>query len=309
MRIRVIVNPKSRNGDEEYIKTTLKEKFAHSLMNIEYTAYPGHATYVARQATKEKVDTVVAVGGDGTVNEVLNGIIGTDVALGIIPTGTANDLASLYRIPTSFESAWKVIAERHLCLADVICVNRRHYVTAGGLGLPSEVTCRANAIKQSGKLGKSLVKMLGSKIYILAVLLELIRRDRKARILHVQWDGNSGTMDTLSLMVDNQPFFGKHFWMSPGAMNDDGLFDVCWIENSKTRAEVLSVLLQVLKGKHLFSPAVQTWRASELTVQSDQPLTFFGDGEIFQNGAQFHIKILPKALSLIVPVNRNECAR
>ena len=285
------------------MREIIQRKFSSHRIEISHTLYPGHATAIAMQSTRKKFDTIVAVGGDGTVNEVLNGIVNSDVLLGIIPTGTANDLASLYQIPSNIESACNVILERHIHQSDLISVNGRYFVTAGGLGLPAEAINKANTIKQNNTVGKLLLKLLGSWIYVLAVLLILSRTQKGRQYVQVHINGNSHVMDTLSLMIDNQPFLGKNFLMTPEAKNDDGLFDICWIKNSKSRMEVFSILLKVLMGKHVDLPTVQSWQAEELFIRSEKALTFFGDGEKFQEDTQFHIRILPKALKILVSVN------
>ena len=304
MKIKVIVNPRSKNGDNKYLKMMLKEKFGQYLVDIEQTAYPRHATEIAQRAVKENVDTIVAVGGDGTVNEVLNSIVGTEVALGIIPTGTANDLASLCHIPKDLPQACEVIFERHLHCADVICVNGWYYVTAGGLGLPCEVVSIANTIKRQGTIGKLLRQILGSKVYILAVLCALFKKARRRTLLNIRCNGSSLVVDSLSLMVNNQPFLGKNFLMSPAAINDDGMFDICLIENFKRRMQILSILIKVITGRHIYSPSVKTWRAKELIVNAEEPLSFIGDGEIIQQGTQFSIQIIPRALRLLTPIQK-----
>ncbi|HEB29626.1 hypothetical protein LCGC14_3070530 [marine sediment metagenome] len=143
-----------------------------------------------------------STGGDWSVNEVLNGIMGSDVAIGIIPTGTANDLASYYRLPCNIEKACDIILKRRIHRADLILVNNRYFITAGGLGFSSEVANIVNTIK-------------------------------------------------------NQPFLGKNFVISPDAVNDDGIFNVCLIKNSKTRAGKLSILIKVLTGRHIYFPSVK----------------------------------------------------
>jgi diacylglycerol kinase (ATP) len=301
MRLKVILNPKSKNGDKRHLQTTIKDKFGHSLIGIDQTAYPGHGTYLAQRATKEKVDTVVAVGGDGTVNEVLNGIVGTEVALGVIPTGTANDFACLYHIPSDVARACDVIREQCLVRADVICVNERYYVTAGGMGFPCEVVSLANRIKLSSLAGKLFSQFLGSKIYLFAALFSLAKKIEKGHFFDVRWDSGSLSVDSLALMVDNQPFLGRNFLMSPEAVNNDGLLDVCLIENSKSRVQILSILMKVLTGSHVNSASVRQWRTPELTIQTERMLPFLGDGELFGQGVEFRIKIVPKCLKAIVP--------
>lgn len=301
MKIQVIINPKSKNGNNYSLVSTLWKKFSHCLVDIQQTYYPKHATDIARKAVKENVDTLVVVGGDGTVNEVLNGIAGTDVALGIIPAGTANDLASHYHIPADAIKACDIILERCVHRTDVICVNGMCYITGGGIGLPCEVANIANRIKRNGRIGRLLVKMLGSNLYILSVLITLMQKCTQQKLLFIKSNGSFFMVDTLSLMVDNQSFLGKNFLMSPGAVNDDGIFDICLIENSKSRMQILLILMKVLTGKHIHFPSVWTWRAGELVVYSQKPLMYFGDGEIFEEGLEFKIKIFPRALNVIVP--------
>lgn len=301
MRIKVIINPKSKSGNHKDLKAVFKEKFARHLLDIEQTAYPQHATHIAGQAAKENVDIVVAVGGDGTVNEVLNGIAGTNVALGIIPTGTANDLATLYKIPADIDRACEVILKRRLKPADLISVNDRYYVTSGGLGFPCQVVRIANKIKHRTLVGKLVARILGSKLYILAVFCAILKKTRTADLLSVQWNGSSIKVDPLWVMISNQAFLGKNFLISPGAVNNDGMFDLCLVENRKNRFQALSIVKKVIAGRHVYSPCVKTWRANELILKSEKPVPFFGDGELFGQKQKFSIKIMPGALKLIVP--------
>ena len=301
MRIKVIINPKSKNGNPGYLKSILKEKLKPYYVDIEETAHHQHATEIAKQTANKNFDTIVAVGGDGTINEVLNGIIGSDMVLGIIPTGTANDLAELYGIPKDPQKACEVILKQHLCNADIIEVNDHYYITAGGLGFPSDIIRISNWMKHRNITGKLLSQLLGSKIYILAVVYALIKKKRGKNFLKVNWNGSSIYSDSLSLMLNNQPFLGKNLLMSPGAVNNDGRFDVCLIGNSRSRFQILSILLKVIFGKHVSSSSISTWQSNNLVVSSQKPQTFFGDGEIIEQRTQFNIRVLPEALRIIVP--------
>jgi len=301
MKIKVIINPKSKKGNARYIKMMLIEKFAHFLVDMEQTSHPQHATEIARQSLFEKFDTIIAVGGDGTVNEVLNGIAGTNVALGIIPAGTANDLASFYHIPANICKACEVIQARHLQSVDVISVNGKKYITSGGIGLPSEVISVTNLLKHYGAIGKLLKQVLGSKLYILAILCNLVKKIRRRNLLKIRSNGYSLMADSLSLMVSNQPFLGKYLQMSPEAVNNDGRFDICLIDNLKRRIEILKILIKLIEGKHIYSNSVKTWSSEELLVSTEIPMKFFGDGEFLENASEFRVKIFPRALNLIVP--------
>ena len=300
MKTLIILNPKSKAGSSKKLESLLKEKFSNSDVEFMKTAYPGHATDLARRAVREQADTVVAVGGDGTVNEVLNGIVGSPIALGIIPTGTANDLATYYRLPRNIEKACDIILKRQIHRADLILVNNRYFITAGGLGFPSDVASIATSIKSRSAAGRLFGRILSSKLYIIASLLAVFKA-KNQNLLKVRWNGSSLISDALSLTVNNQPFLGKNFVISPEAVNDDGIFDVCLIKNSKTRVGILSILIKVLAGSHIYSSSVKMWRTDTLIVEADSPKTFLNDGEFLQKSKEFKIHVAPLALNVIVP--------
>ncbi len=301
MKIKVILNPRSMNGMNPFLEAILRERFGNAIVGIERTVHPHHATAAVNRAIKEGVDTIVAAGGDGTVNGILNALVGADIALGILPTGTANDLATLYQIPSDLHKACQVILKRRLHRADLIRVNKRHYITAGGLGLPSKIVQFANTAKQHRETCRGIYQMLGSKLYFFAALYMLLKEGPQHDRLRIRWNGGSLDAQALSLMVSNQSFAGKYFIMSPAACNDDGLFDVCLIENSNRRTSIFSTFLKVLAGRHVNSQGVKLWRAAELIVDAEEPVSFFGDGELISRATHFKIKILPGALNDIVP--------
>ena len=303
MPIKVILNAQSKNGSDRHLVSTLKERLASLLVGIERTSCREQAIDSARRAANAGVDTIVAVGGDGTVNGVINAIAGTDVALGIVPTGTANDLASHYAIPKKVSEACDTILERRVRRADLISVNGWYYGTAGGLGLPCKIAEIANDLKRQNA-GKRMRLKLGSIIYVLAATSALARGRHPRNLLTIRWDNRSFVTDAVALMVNNQAFAGKRFFLSPGALNDDGAFDVCLIERPESRAQILFIALKSLFGRHVDSPHVKSWRASELVVEAEEPATFFGDGELFDRTCDFRIKIVPRALSILTPERR-----
>lgn len=302
MKMLVVINPRAKNGRSEQIKAIIHQQFAPFIAGvIEHSSVEEMNEDLQQRLDAEKIDIVTAVGGDGTINAVLNIIAGRDVALGIIPAGTANDLANLYQIPADPEKACEIIRYGKDCQADVISVNGWCYVTAGGFGMASDVSHRANELKRRAYFGKLLLRLLGSRIYVLATLMSLFRKDAHRYPVTVRCNGAVADWDSLFLMIDNQHFLGSHFQMTPQAKNNDGRFDVCLIESLRSRLGILSVILQVLKGRHIYSPQTHLWQESELTVQTKEPLTFFADGETLPPARTFNIKLLPSALNVIVP--------
>ncbi len=303
MKTMVILNPKSRAGSDPGMETVLRAKFPAPDGQMAKTCHPGHATEIARRAVREGVDRIVIAGGDGTIHEVINGMIGSAVRLAVIPAGTANDLASYFSSLTDVGSACDAIQNGTVRPTDVIQVNDRYYITAGGVGFPSEVASLANAIKTKTRTGRLLARLFSSLFYCAAALLAILVRARH-NIVRINSNGSDITSDIFSLTISNQPFLGKKFRVSPGAANDDGRMDVCLIPNSKTGLGALAVVLKVIAGRHVLSPKVKTWRADRLELQSRQALPFLADGELNLKATKFTIQVHPRMVNMIVPVRK-----
>ncbi len=301
MKTVVICNPRSRASGLDNIEAVLRQKLTGTDLEFKTTAFPGQATAIARAAVRGKADMIVAVGGDGTVHEVLNGVVGSRACLAVIPAGTANDLARYYHLPRDVHRAADMIRERLTCRPDVIRVNGRYYLTAGGVGFPSLVAAIANSMKKGTRLGRFLSRLLSSKLYIVAALWAIFSGSKERHIVRVGSNGHARTADIFSLTINNQPFLGKNFLVAPGAANDDGQMDVCLIRNSKNAFGRLFIVLKVLTGRHVHSPSVKLWRTDRLCIKADRPLPFLGDGEIIRGFARFDIRVVQNAVNLVVP--------
>jgi len=154
------------------------------------------------------VDLIIAVGGDGTVSEIVNGITGSKTALGIIPTGTANDLATLYRIPTDINAACKIIKQCNTKEIDIINVNGWNYITGGGIGLPTEVARISEVIKSNKIYGNLFKHTLGSKVYILAMIFALIKLNKFLNYVEIYNNEKVIRIKTLFMVINNQSFVG-----------------------------------------------------------------------------------------------------
>jgi diacylglycerol kinase (ATP) len=171
MNLKIIINPRSRRK----INCTLfDEKLKGIHYSIATTTRSGEALDVAREAVKENVSHIVAVGGDGTINEVINGMKGSQVSLGIIPIGGANDFANYLGIPIEVGKAMEVILDGDIRIIDLVQVNHRYFTTVGGIGFGTEVALKVNAVKDHTKWGKLIFQCLGSKIYQIYALSEIL---------------------------------------------------------------------------------------------------------------------------------------
>ena len=258
------------------------------------TNKPGSAARFARTALRKGRDTIIAAGGDGTLNEVLNGIGENhgDVRVGLLPLGTGNDFARSIGLPTDLDVALDLIrngATRALDLVRVTSDEVRYFanVSAGGFsGLVDE------------KLTPEMKKTWGPLAYLrsAAAALPELRAYRTTLALD---NSESLMLDLYNVVVANGRYVAGGTLIAPEASLDDGLLDVILIQQ-RSAAELALLAAQVAMGAHLSSDVVIFRRASQLTVNSKPGMWFNVDGELVGNEpARF--EILPRALRFIVP--------
>jgi diacylglycerol kinase family enzyme len=232
---------------------------------------------------------LVVVGGDGTVNRILQVVGPRRCVLGLLPAGRANDLASQIGVPGNWTAALRLLDHGRVDRVDVAEVNGRFFVTAGGIGLPALVADRAN----EGRPGSWWS-------YPRAACREAWTYANGAEV-RVYGAGRDWHDAPLAVIWSNQPRFGRRFRLSPGASNRDGLLDCCAIADPKHALARLRVVAEALCG----SPACERrfWhgRAEVWSVEAAHPLPFFGDGEILDTARTFTIRLLPGALRVVVP--------
>jgi diacylglycerol kinase (ATP) len=297
----VIINPASRAALVPDTKRKVADQLAEHNPDIEVTCYSGHATILTREAARNRYDTVVAVGGDGTVNEVLNGIVGSDTALGVIPAGTANDLAHHHGIPDDITKACQVILGRRMHCPDAISVNGWCYLTVGGIGLPCQTLITAEAIKSGNGLRRWLGQMVASRLYLLALMSAFARRGWKGSRVQMRCAEDEYAEAIISLIIGNQPCLGNHFQVLPGALNDDGMFDVFAIHDLDHPFTSFETVIRTINRTHVGRRDVRFLRTNSLDIETDCPVPFFGDGQIGKIDSRFSIRLIPQAVRLIVP--------
>ena len=302
--IQIILNPESGRSCTNSLGKKIRRELSGLSFNLECTTGPGHATEIARSASANGAHTIVAVGGDGIVNEILNGITGTSTALGIIPTGTANDLARHLGISDNLAASCDLIRHRFPSIIDTIEVNGRRFLTAGGVGLAGDVARMANRLKSRNSENYGLWDFSGSKLYIFAALIALASRKFEIQPLYLRIDGRWIVADPLWIMISNQPRVGRFFLVSPGAKNNDGYFNVCMAENTRSKFKALSTLSRILAGKHEQRPDVSIFKSKEMIIQASEPVPFFGDGELLCESTELRIKIQPSSIRILVPGSR-----
>src|SRR6478609_4010843 len=232
-----------------------KGHFVEPLMTFE----PGDATALAADAARRGVDVVVAVGGDGTLNEVVNGLDGYDVPLGVIPLGTANDFARQVGIPADADHAMDVILQRKPRRLDTGSLNGRRFLNVSTGGVGAEATAETPA---------ELKESLGPLAYAISGLRKLA--DFRPQYARFSGDGFEYEGEFLMFAVGLTRSTGGGTMVTPMASATDGLLDLCVIE-AMSRGDFARVVLRVKRGEHLGEDGVQYAQVRAVTIEAREP--------------------------------------
>jgi YegS/Rv2252/BmrU family lipid kinase len=265
-----------------------RESIPYSLVQTEG---PEQGIELARQAALDGHSPVVAVGGDGTISEVMNGLVqaaGEGVAgpLGIIPRGSANDLPVQLGLPLDVEGSCRRLREGQERLIDVGRVNDRYFDNDVGVGFEPQVTIEARKIEW----------LRGTLIYLVAVFRAL--RSYTQPHMTVEWNGGRASERMLLVSVGNGNVTGGAFRLTPEAELDDGQLDFVF-GTAMSRMQILRFLPLVFSGQHIGRPQVTHGRTRRLTITSDDPLPVGVDGEIIPDARHLEFEILPGKLRVI----------
>ena len=258
---------------------------------------PGHLSALGRQAVADGATLLVAVGGDGTVNEVVNGIVGADVDLAIIPRGTGVDFVRTFGIPQRFKKAIEVASGDQTRTVDL---GRATYRTWAG-GQADSYFANIASVGMSGAVAKrtnETPKALGGKVSYLWATLAVFARWEAAEVrVSVDDDIRGGLMH--DVVVANGRYFGGGIMICPEAEPDDARFDVLLI-GDLTKRDLVQTMHKTYKGKHLPHPKAELLRGAIVSVDAPQALPIELDGE--QPGTTpVRFDIVPGALRLRVP--------
>ena len=300
MYARLIVNPAAGAG-----RTARKWPFIKSLLNNigvrfdhDVTEAPGHAIELAKSAVKSGYETVISVGGDGTINEVVNGLYDTgdikEVNLGIIGTGTGGDYIRTIGVSHDYKQACQRLISPETIVVDLGMVEqkdgakhkKRLFANFAGLGFDAEVV-RATTLKfkRFGGVSSYLMGILSTLLCYrnknVSLILDGVREDRKV----------------CSVVMSNGKYGGGSMFIAPEADLEDGLFDVLII-NDISKPDLLWSLPRIYKGTHLTHPKVTLKRARTVEIQTEDIMAVQADGELVGTSpATF--SIVPAALNIL----------
>ena len=288
-KIIFIVNPISGTQSKELILSLLderidKEKYSWSVV---YTERAGHAIEIASQAAADKTDIVVAIGGDGTINEIARSLVHTDTALGIIPCGSGNGLARHLHIPMEAKKALDVLNKGTIDVIDYGKINGTAFFCTCGVGFDAFVSLKfANAGKR------------GLLTYLEKTLLESLKYEPETYELETE-DGTSKYKAFL-IACGNASQYGNNAYITPQATLTDGLLDVTILEPF-TVLDVPSLSFQLFNKNIDQNSRIKTFRCKKLTIHRTKPGVVHFDGDPLQEKQVLNIEIIKKGLHVVVP--------
>jgi len=297
-----VVNPVSGSGKTGRLWPELAERAAARGLRGEtlLTERPGHASSLAEEAAANGARVVVVVGGDGTVNEVVNGLrrAGSDgVELAVFPRGTGDDFARTFGIPGDFDRALEIAAKGHPRTIDI---GRARYVSPGGSEEERYFVNFAGAGISGAiaKRGAATSRRLGARLAYFWATVAVFARWKSSE-MSLEIDGKRRVDQLYEVIVANGAYVAGGMWMAPEASPDDGLFETVLIGDF-TKAEFVATFPKIYRGKHVGHAKIEILRARTVSVDAKAPLPVVLDGE--QPGmTPARFEIVPGALRVRVP--------
>jgi YegS/Rv2252/BmrU family lipid kinase len=289
-KIKFIINPIAGfRRDKSFIEARIQQRCKDLDFAIVHTTGPGDATRLAQEAAAENYQIVVAIGGDGTVNETASGLVGTDTALGIIPRGSGNGLARSLGIPLPPAKA-----------LEVICTGKAHRIDAGraahlyffgvtGVGFDASVS---HKFKTAAWRGPVPYFYLAAKEFA----------GYQPEPLRLRLENQVIEMTPLLVTIANVEQYGNGAIIAPHAKPDDGVFEVCVVQPLNF-AEFVMHAPKLFNGKAEAIPMISYYRSTIATIEKSGPVLFHVDGEAQMAESPINFSVLPRALKVIVPAS------
>ncbi len=296
----IILNPAANRGKMDKYRALALDRVKRERARYVETTKQGEAKELAMSAAKEGCPVIV-VGGDGSVHEVVNGILssGTRVPLGVVGAGSGNDFAwNALKLPRDPMHSIDKAFHGQLIEVDAGIVNGSYFANSFSVGLDAAIAVSADRMK------KNIPLMSRARLYYTATIKELLLGYHKCPWLSFQLKGGDGSITKIQskrfvlIAVTNGPTYGAGFRINPKANHADGLFDVCTIDYVPM-LRALKLLPVVKKGEHLGLPEVTCYLAKSISIESQHCVNVQMDGET-SNSSSYSVKNLPAALLLRV---------
>ena len=293
-RIIFVVNPISGTQGKKAILKCIDERLDRSIYDysIVKTEYAGHATQIAANAVREKVDVVVAIGGDGTINEIARSLVHTETVLGIIPCGSGNGLARHLRIPMEPKAAIDVINRGYELCIDYGKINNILFFCTCGVGFDAFVSLK---FADSGKRG------------LLTYLENTLHESLRYQPETYEIENEEGTVKYKAWLIacGNASQYGNDAYIAPQASLTDGLMDVTIMEPF-TVLDVPSLSFQLFNKTIDQNSRVKTMRAKKIKIHRANDGVMHFDGDPLMAGKELEVEIVPSGLRVIAAEKKKE---
>jgi len=297
-----IINPIAGNGYAKTLAPKVEEMIHKYSINavVVHTEKKGHASLLAKHYAEQGSKYIIAVGGDGTFNEIASSLLHEEnITVGIVPAGTGNDFIQILGFPNRFdEEHWKVLFEKKISSIDVGLCNGLPFLNGMGLGFDAQVA--AENYTEPGEVKKG-----GKNKYLFQIIKTLLfYREKRMTVLSAETKHET---DCFINTISNGRRFAGGFFLTPKAIANDGLLDVCMIEKLSL-IERFKILTKVPKGTHLQNKKVNYYQTPKIEIEFSQEVPFHLDGELHFS-KHFDISILPRAMNVIYNPSGNHFFR
>ncbi len=288
MAYHLIINPaagKGKAGQSAEALINLAEATFPGIV-IHLSEYAGHVREIAA-SLKDGDHTIIIAGGDGSIHEVVNGLVSGNCTLGIIPVGSGNDFVKMLDLPLVPAEAFRVVKSARTMAIDIGKAGDICFPNSLGLGFDAEAVI----------VSKTVRRLRGFFIYFYSVLKTIFSYRNRPAI--IEFNGEVVEQDIFMLAVGNGRCSGGGFYITPEAEINDGLFDVCLVEGLN-RMKIIQHLLKVIKGTHATVKEVRMFRTNKLNVSCATGVPVHADGELIAEAAtSLEVELLPGALKVI----------
>lgn len=287
-RVVFIVNPVSGTTRKKRVREIIASAVDTSLYDWQerLTEYAGHATEIAREVATQGVDIVVAVGGDGTVNETASGLVHTNAALGIVPCGSGNGLARHLDLPLDVEKAVKVINMGVVHQLDYGLCNGRPFFCTCGVGFDAFISDRFAGCQRRGPIAYMENILKGGLEY-------------KPQVYDIEDEGGRVIHKAYVITCANASQYGNNAYIAPSASMKDGLLDVVLIEPFNA-LQAPQIAIQMFNKTLPENSHVKTFRAAKVRIRRRQEGVCHVDGDSFEAGKIIDVEIIPRGIGVVV---------
>lgn len=294
----LIINPRAGRGEAGRQASDIVARLRrHGLRDpvLLYTQAPGDATRLAREAIQRGASLVVAVGGDGTLHEVANGVLGTTATIGLMPFGTGNDFARAVGLHGDIDKACRAVARGETHYFDVGTIEgagtggAKHFLVLSGAGFDA---CTARTVNEGVKY------LSGAAAYVWGAIVTA-RKFQSFSLTLTLANGEIHQAPAMFVSMANTATTGGGMRIAPNAAPDDGLLDICLVR-AVGKLPMLWQLTKVFDGRHVNHPAVTMLRSSSVTIAADPPQPLLIDGEVC-GATPAVVTIAPRVLPMKVP--------